>query len=49
METVQTNEMQIVEIEFEPLEGFDEEFEEMTRCSCCGTQGGMKCGCGPRF
>jgi hypothetical protein len=49
METTQNPEMKIIEVEFEPLEGFEEGFNEMHMCGCCGTQGGMKCGCGPRF
>lgn len=39
--------MQIEEIVFETLEGCNEAFKELTICECCGTQGGMKCGCGP--
>jgi hypothetical protein len=49
METAQNLEMKIVEVEFEPLEGFEEEFHEMHMCGCCGTQGGRMCGCGPRW
>jgi hypothetical protein len=40
--------MEIEEVVFESLEGCSEAFEEMTAMSCCGSQGGGKCGCGPR-
>lgn len=39
--------MEIREVVFESLEGCDEAFEKMTQGSCCGTQGGGMCGCGP--
>ncbi|MFA7618882.1 MAG: hypothetical protein WC012_07525 [Thiohalomonadaceae bacterium] len=40
--------MEIKEIEFESLEGCNEAFDIMTKCACCGTQGGRMCGCGPK-
>lgn len=40
--------MEIKEIEFDALEDCAEAFDKMTRCACCGTQGGMMCGCGPK-
>lgn len=39
--------MEIEEVVFESLEGCNETFEEMTTMTCCGTQGGDQCGCGP--
>jgi hypothetical protein len=41
--------MEIEEIVFESLEGCDEAFEKMTTMTCCGTQGGSICGCGPEL
>lgn len=40
--------MEIEEVVFESLEGCNAAFEKMTIGSCCGTQGGMMCGCGPK-
>ena len=40
--------MEIEEVEFESLEGCNEAFKKMTMGGCCGTQGGMMCGCGPK-
>lgn len=40
--------MEIKEILFETLEDCDEAFEALAACACCGNQGGMMCGCGPR-
>lgn len=39
--------MEIQEIVFETLEGCNEAFQEMTTTTCCGSQGGDICGCGP--
>jgi hypothetical protein len=41
--------LDIQKVEFDSLEGLNQAFEDMMSGTCCGSQGGHKCGCGPRF
>lgn len=47
IKVIATTNVQIEEVVFEPLEGCNEMFKEMTAMVCCGTQGGHMCRCGP--